>query len=399
MTAEYKVVNTVADNVLQLEISAIKKMAMLSARVDDAVSLAWGLPSFSTPDYIRDAVKQQLDIDDDLGKYSLPDGLAGFRQQVAQKHLADTGVQVSADDNVMITAGNMQGMNILFHSILNEGDEVILTDPCFASHIQQLRLCGALPVYWPLDEDNDWQPNSELLAARITDKTRAIVIVSPSNPTGIIFSKQVLMKLGELARERGLLVIIDDPYSAFIYENSPPYFNLAAVPEFSGNIVYLFSFSKCYAMSGWRLGYMIMPAYLKQQVLKVQDANIICAPRISQIAGMAALAHAPDHLAGFIKILSARRALICERLDQLPHVFSYSRPEAAYYVFPRILVPHDNSHDFSIKLLESVGVSLTPGSAFGPSGEHHVRMAYCVDDGVINEAFDRIEKYFSSSYL
>jgi aspartate/methionine/tyrosine aminotransferase len=285
-------------------------------------------------------------------------------------------------------------MNILFHSILNAGDEVILTDPCFASHIQQIKLCGAQPVYWPLDEANDWQPNTDILAERISDKTKAIVIVSPSNPTGIIFSRQALINIAELARDRGLLVIIDDPYSAFIYENSQRYFNLAAAAAFADNIVYLFSFSKCYAMSGWRLGYMIMPGYLKQQVLKVQDANIICAPRISQIAGMAALAHAPDHLAGFINILSARRTLICQRLDQLPHVFSYSKPQAAYYVFPRILVAHENSCDFSIQLLETIGVSLTPGSAFGPSGEHHVRMAYCVDDGVINEAFDRMDKYF-----
>lgn len=139
---------------------------------------------------------------------------------------------------------------------------------------------------------------------------------------------------------------------------------------------------------------MILPECLKREVLKVHDATIICTPRVSQVAGLAALTGDTAHLAEYERILSGRRDLICERLSQLPDVFEFIKPEGAYYVFPRIVADHDDSYGFSIRLLEQARVTVTPGRAFGPSGEHHVRMAYCVPDETINRAFDRIEKYF-----
>jgi aminotransferase len=147
-------------------------------------------------------------------------------------------------------------------------------------------------------------------------------------------------------------------------------------------------------MGGWRLGYTVLPAALKQQLIKVHDLNMICAPRISQVAGIAALSGDDSHLAEFEAHFAARRELICERLDALPHVFGYNKPEGAYYVFPRIRVTHESSRDFCLDLLAQSKVALTPGSAFGPSGEHHVRMAFCVAEDVINRAFDRIESRF-----
>ncbi len=169
---------------------------------------------------------------------------------------------------------------------------------------------------------------------------------------------------------------------------------MASVAEFTDNIAYLFTFSKTYAMSGWRLGYMIVPDFLKRQVLKVHDATIICAPRISQVAGIAALEQEPTHLREFEQILAKRRSFICERLDALPHVFQYVKPEGAYYVFPRIVTKHIDSFEFSTRLLDEARVTVTPGIAFGPTGEHHVLMAYCVEDEIIEIAFDRMDKYF-----
>jgi aspartate/methionine/tyrosine aminotransferase len=166
------------------------------------------------------------------------------------------------------------------------------------------------------------------------------------------------------------------------------------VADLAGHLVYLFTFSKAYAMSGWRLAYAVMPGWLKHEVLKVHDATIICTPRISQVAGIAALSTEPHHIAAFEATLSNRRKLICDRLDAVRHVFSYARPEGAYYVFPRILVEHRDSYDFAVKLLDEAKVTVTPGSAFGSAGEHHVRMAYCVDEAAIETAFDRIEKRY-----
>ena len=381
-------------NVHEAQISAIKEMAMLSAKVEGAASLAWGLPSFQTPEYIRDGVRKLLENDKDAGKYTLPDGLVELRQLVAKTHRQKTGIEVDADKNVMIGAGNMQGLNTMFHTMLDPGEEIIVTDPCFASHIQQIKLFDGVPVYWPLDENNGWALNVEILPSLITQKTQAIVLVSPSNPTGRIFSQEDLMKVGEIAKQHNILIIIDDPYSDFLYENRDHYFNLASVDAFKQHIVYLYTFSKAYAMSGWRLCYMVMPEELKREALKVHDATMICAPRISQLAGIIALSQESNHKQLFEEVLSSRRKLIEDRLSNMPHVFDCQKPEGAYYVFPRIVTEHKNSKQFSIDLLDNAKVTVTPGGAFGPSGEHHVRMAYCVDEDTINLAFDRIERYF-----
>jgi len=368
---------------------------MRSAQVPGAVSLAWGLPSFRTPSYIRNAVQEALDSDPDIGKYALPDGLPRLRELVAEHHYEQTGVSVDPDRHVMITAGNMQGLNALFHTLLNPGDEVIVTDPGFASHLPQIRLCGGVPVPWAMDENAGWALDMEALPGLVTQRTKAVVLVSPSNPTGKIFREHELRALGELARERDLMLLIDDPYCHFTYENREHYFNLAQVGELADRLAYLFTFSKAYAMSGWRLGYIVMPQALKREVLKVHDATIICTPRISQVAGIAALSVKAPHLAEFERILGERRALICERLDRVPHVFDYVAPEGAYYVFPRIRAAHQDSVQFSLDLLREASVTVTPGSAFGERGEHHVRMAYCVSEEVINTAFDRIERDFT----
>ena len=376
------------------QVSAIKEMAMRSAKVPDAVSLSWGLPSFQTPEYIRQGVKLYLDTDENAGKYTLPDGLLVLREWAATTFQKQTGRKVDANKNVLISSGNMQGLNTLFHTMLDPGDEIILTDPCFASHIQQIVLFNGTPVYWQLDEANGWQLDIEKLPQLITNKTQAIVLVSPSNPTGKIFSKKDLLDVGRIAKQHNILIIIDDPYSDFLYENSDDYFNLACVEEFKDHVVYLYSFSKAYAMSGWRLSYMVMPEELKHEAIKVHDATIICASRISQLAGIVALSEESNHKELFQKVLSSRRALIEQRLNNVPDVFEYQKPEGAYYVFPRIIIEHKTSWQFSIDLLNNAKVAVTPGSAFGPSGEGHVRMAYCVDEDTINLAFDRIEQYF-----
>jgi aspartate/methionine/tyrosine aminotransferase len=387
----------ISSNVAGIAVSAIKEMSILSARVPDVASLAWGLPSFRTPASIREAVQEALDNDPDIGKYTLPDGLPELREAVAGEHQRNTGVVADADRNVMISAGNMQALNALFHAILDQDDEIILTDPGFASHFLQIKLCGGKPVSWPLDESRQWSLDVDSLPGLITPKTKAILLVSPSNPTGSVFTEKELLRVADIAAEHDLLILLDDPYSFLIYENQENFFNLAAADNYKDRVVYCFTFSKTYAMSGWRLGYIILPETIKKQVMKVHDATLICTPRISQVAGLAALRghRAPMH--EFKQILADRRRLICERLDRVGHVFDYIKPEGAYYVFPRILVEHKDSLEFSLRLLEEAKVTVTPGAAFGHQGRHHVRMAYCVAEDVINTAFDRIEAYFPTT--
>lgn len=384
----------VSHRVSSIAISAIKEMAMRSVRVEGAASLTWGVPTFRTPAHIRDAVAWEMQRDTEIGKYSLPDGLPELRRAIAETHAKTAGRAIDPDREVLVTAGNIQGLNTLFHVLLEDGDEVIVTDPGFASHIQQIQLCGGVPVYWTMNEDEGWTLDADALSGLVTERTKAIVLVSPSNPTGRILRETALRRVGEVARERNLLILIDDPYSHFVYDDSPGLFDLAACPELAGHVAYLFSFSKAHAMSGWRMGFMVLPEALKHEALKVQDATIICPPRISQVAALAALTQPAVHLPAFRGTLARRRALICERLDAVPHVFSYCRPEGAYYVFPEIVADHADSLDFSLTLLDQAKVTVTPGRAFGPTGEHHVRMAFCVEDETINTAFDRIEAHF-----
>ncbi len=379
-----------------LAMSAIKEMSILSAKVPDAASLAWGLPSFPTPQPIRDAVAEALKTDRQIGMYALPGGLPDLRAAAAREHERRTGVRVDPAKRVLISAGNMEGLQILFHAIVNPGDEVIVTDPGFVSHISQIEFNGGVPVFWKMDETRGWELDVDALPGLITPRTKAIVLVTPSNPTGAILSETNLRAAAVIARDHGMLIIIDDPYSHFTYDNRDRFFNLAAVPEFADHIAYLFTFSKAYAMSGWRVGYMVVPEVLYPEIVKIHDLTMICTPRVSQVAALAALETEPAHLAEFERILDRRRRLICERLDRLGHVFQYVRPQGAYYVFPRIVADHDNAARFAHDLLAQVHVTVTPGSAFGPSGENHVRMAYCVEDDVTNLAFDRMEAHFET---
>ncbi len=384
----------VSTSVAGITVSAIKEMAMRAAKVEGAASLTWGLPDFRTPQHIRHAVERALEEDPDLGKYTLPDGLPQLRAAAAGTHRAATGTAVDPDRNVTITAGNMEGVKTVLRAILDPGDEVIVTDPGFASHFIQIGLVGGKAVGWRLDEARGWALDLAALPDLVTARTKAVLLVTPSNPTGRIFTRDELLAVGRLAKERGLLVILDDPYCHFTYENRARFFNLASVADLADRVAYLFTFSKCHAMSGWRLGYTVLPDWLKREVLKVHDATMICAPRISQVAGLAALGGEQEHLRDFESALGKRRKLICERLDALSHVFQYVTPEGAYYVFPRIVAAHRDSSEFAIRLLEEAKVVVTPGSAFGAAGAHHVRMAFCVSEQVIETAFDRMDAHF-----
>ncbi len=379
-----------------LAMSAIKEMSIRSAKIPGAASLAWGLPSFRTPEPIRAAVADALETDPKIGMYALPGGLPELRTAAARAHESKTGIRVDPDKRVMISAGNMEGLQSLFHAIINPGDEVIVADPGFVSHISQIEFNGGVPVFLKMDEAGGWDLDIDALPNLIGPRSKAIVLVNPSNPTGAILSEATLRKAARIARDNGLLIIIDDPYSHFIHESRDRFFDLAADPEFADHVAYLFTFSKAYAMSGWRVGYMVVPEVLRAEIIKIHDLTMICTPRISQVAALAALETDPTHLAEFETILDRRRNLICERLDRLAHVFQYVRPNGAYYIFPRIVADHENAVHFAHSLLDQAHVTATPGSAFGPSGENHVRMAYCVEDDVINVAFDRMEAHFGT---
>ncbi|WP_050930486.1 pyridoxal phosphate-dependent aminotransferase [Aestuariivita boseongensis] len=377
-----------------LAMSPIKEMSILSARVPGAASLAWGPPSFPTPDHIRKSIEREPQRDPSFGMYALPAGLPELRKAVAVEHQRRTGVTVDPEQDVTIAAGNMEGLNSLFQVLVEAGDEVIVTDPGFVSHISQIEFCGGTPVFWPMQESEGWELNVDALEPLFGPRAKAVVLVSPSNPSGRILREDPLRRTAQIAPRRGVLINIDDPYSVFTYENRARSFNLASALEYCGNLVFLFTFSKAYAMSGWRVGYIIAPKTIRDEVVKVHGLTMICTPWISQVAALTALLENPSPLQDFERTSDRRRELTCDRLDAVPHIFDYARSEGAYSVFPCLLGQCTEDVGFSHDLLQLARVAVTPGSAFCPSGKGHVRMAYCVNDDIINLAFDRSEKQF-----
>jgi aminotransferase len=278
--------------------------------------------------------------------------------------------------------------------VIDPGDEVILPSPTYSTHIRIVSIASGKPVLVPTIEDDGFALDIEGIKKAITPKTRAILYCSPSNPTGTVFSEKQLRQIAEIALENNLMVITDEAYEYFVFDNHK-HFSIASIPEMKKNVISCFTFTKTYAMTGWRIGYLHADEEIIPQINKAHIPFAICAPVVSQYAALGALQGSQDCVAEFRKHYLATRDLMCKRLDKLNSVFSYHKPGGSYLMFPRILLDEGkDSTAFCKKLLKGAGVSTTPGVAFGPTGQSHLRLSFCVSEEEINKAFDRMEAYF-----
>ncbi len=380
-----------------MAVSAIKEMSLLAMEIPGTVSLAWGLPSFETPLAIRQRMAEELLTNPDIGKYAPPPGLPALKAKIAERLARDKGLPANPQTEILITAGGMQALMMTFMTILDPGDEVLLTSPGFSSHYEQITLASSEPVGVPLVEEEGWRLDLEAFRRAVTPKTRAIVIVNPANPTGTVFKEDELRELARLALERDLYLVTDDPYEVYMFAGQKKFY-LRSIPEVRDRVISCSSFSKEFAMTGWRVGWVWAEEGVINQMLKVQDSFVICAPTISQMASLVALQGSYQPTLDMVKEMRERRELICGRLDALPDLFAYQKPEGAYYIFPRVLPPEfHNSVDFCVRLMQEAKVVAVPGSAFGPTGESHIRMSYCMSREQIGEAFDRIEAWWAKA--
>jgi aminotransferase len=379
----------------RLQLSPIKEIELAAARLPDAVSLAQGIPSFDTPAVIKDYVKEKLD-QGVVAKYSLAPGLVELRELVAE-HLRRDGMHYDPDGEILITAGSIEGISATLLAITEPGDEVILPSPSYASYQQAIRLAGCEPRFVPLNEERNFDLDVEAIAKRITPRTAAIFYCNPNNPTGTLYTRAQSLRMMELAERHDLMIITDEVYKDFLFGDEP-YFTPAQVDAFRRRVVRIFSLSKAYAMTGWRVGYLHSDRAVVAEILKVHDALVTCAPVISQYGAIAALERGEGAVAEFRGAYKRRRDLMLRHLDELSHVFDYQKPTGAYFVFPRIkdTVPlSGDSRRLAFDLLARARVALVPGSAFGPTGESHLRMSYGRDEADIEEAFRRMREYFS----
>jgi len=381
-----------AKRVKDIEVSLIRYMPVLASKVPDAVSLGQGIPSFELPEYIREKLIEALRTQKDINKYSLEPGLPILKEEVA-KHLERAySLKVNPEKELCITKGAIGGLFCVITTIVERGDEVILLSPAYEPYIHQIKFAEGKPIFVPLIEQKGWRPDFEAIKAAFTKKTKAIIICDPSNPTSSILEKEDLEKIAELAKEYDLFIITDETYDFLTYEGKE-HFSLLSIPEIRDRTIACFSFSKKYAMTGFRVGYVIAPEKILNEILKVHDESTICAPTPSQYAALFALTGPQDYVESFKEEFSKRRELICQRLDRLKDLFEYQKPMGAYYVFPRVKLKM-KSLEFSKKLLYEAGVITIPGTAFGPSGEGHIRLSFAGEESEIKEAFDRIEKYW-----
>lgn len=381
-----------AERVKNIEVSLIRYMPVLASKVPNVVSLGQGVPSFELPEYIREKLIDALRSEKNINKYSLQPGMPALKEAVAVYLQYSRGVTVDSDKELCITTGAISGLFCAISALIERNDEVILFEPAYEPHIEQIKFAEGNPIFVPLVEEHGWKPNLNRLESAITDKTKAIIVCDPSNPTGYAFEKGDLLEIAKLAVKHDLFLITDETYDFLVYEKRE-HFSLMSLPEIQDRIVACFSFSKKYAMTGFRVGYLYAKEEILKEILKVHDESTICAPTHSQYAALFALIGPQDYVEKFKEEFTKRRNLICQRLDRLPELFEYQKPMGAYYVFPKIKLPM-KSLEFSKKLLYEAGVITIPGIAFGLLGEGHVRLSFTGEETKINEAFDRIEEYW-----
>jgi aminotransferase len=381
-----------SDRVACIEKSAIHEMTRLSKEVDDVAFLSWAKPTSGTPEHITAAAAKAV-RDGLCGGYSESAGLPELREEITAKLSRDNGFDADPSE-VLVTVGAIEGLAAAVMALVDPGDEVILPSPTYSTHIRQVILASAKPVFVPAPEDRGYALDIDAVESAITSRTRAILYCSPSNPTGAVFPENDLRKLAEVALRHDLAVVTDEAYEYFTYDGNV-HFSIGSIPEMSGRVVSCFTFTKTYAMTGWRIGYLHASAELVPQIKKAHIPLAICAPVVSQYAALAALRGPQECVDNFREHYRSARDRMCERLDRLKSVFDYLKPSGSYLMFPRILVDEGaDSADFCKRLLREARVSTTPGVAFGPTGEGHLRLSFCVSEDEIDKAFDRMEGFF-----
>jgi len=358
----------------------------LEARGVDIVHLEIGEPSFDTPPSIRDAGRQA--IADGLTRYCNSQGILALREEIAREVLRGRGLQVSPE-RIVVGPGAKLLIFFTLLALLEEGDEVIYPAPLFSVFQSAIGFAGAVAVPVPLREELDFRFNLDELRARLTSNTRLIVLNSPHNPTGGVLTVQDVEEIARLARERDLLVLSDEIYDHMYYEEPPA--SIMAIPGMSDRSVLVTGFSKTYAMTGWRLGYAVMPEWLTESVVRLLNNSISCTPHFVQVAGLEALTGPQSDSQAMMRMLREKRDIMVQGLNAIPGM-SCRVPRGAFYAFPNVRRLGLSSAELSRVLLEEGGVAILPGSAFGPEGEGYLRLCFSTSVENIREALGRIQR-------
>jgi aspartate/methionine/tyrosine aminotransferase len=367
--------------------SLIRRMFDMTPRVPGAISLAVGEPGFATPPHIVEAACQALH--DGFTKYSPNEGYLDLREAIAEKTERVNGYRVDPASEVFVTVGAMEALLLTFMVGIDPGDEVLITDPSYTNFEGQITLAGGRPVFVPTDPERGYLPHAEDVAAAVTSRTRAILVNSPSNPTGAVYPRDLLHAIAEIALRHDLLLISDETYGALTYGDirsvSP-----ASFPGLEGRTVTVHSFSKEYAMTGWRIGYLTGPAPMLRVMAVVQEQMASCVNSATQRAALAALRGPQACVETMRQAYQRRRDLVVERLRRIPGV-RCPRPDGAFYAFPDVRAVTEDTRSLAERLLFDHRVVVSPGEAFGPRSGGFLRLSYASSDEDLAEGLARLE--------
>lgn len=372
---------------MDLQPSGIRKFFDVAASMDDVISLGVGEPDFITPWNIRDQAIAALQ--DGYTSYTANAGLLELREEIANYLSKSFQVDYDPANQIIVTVGASQSIDLAFRAILNPGDEVLIMEPSFVSYASLVSLAGGVPVRIDTYADNGFKVTPEQLEKKITKRTKAMLICSPNNPTGTCLSRDELLAIARMVKKHDLLVISDEIYAELTYDGK--FTSFASIPDMYERTILINGFSKGFAMTGWRLGYTAAPKELTSLMVKIYQYTTMCAPTMLQIGAMEALKNSAEQVEKMRQSYWRRRNFIVESLNQIG--LSCHMPGGAFYVFPSIQETGLSSEEFAEKLLHEERVAVVPGNAFGASGEGYIRCSYATSIEQLEEAVNRMERF------
>lgn len=369
------------------EIRAVmEKATKMQQAGENVIHLEIGRPDFDTPEKIKEAAYESLKAGHVF--YTSNYGIPALRKEIAKWETEHHGVQYDADE-VLVTVGVGEATYASMAAFLEDGDEVLVPNPVWLNYIHVPSSLGAVPVTYNLKEENNYQIDMEELASKITDRTKMIVIVNPSNPTGGVLSRETLEKLSQLAIKNDLLVVADEIYSQLVYDDTK-HVSIASLPGMKERTITLGGFSKAYSMTGWRLGYMCAPRGIIAACVRVHQYTITCASSFVQEAAVTALHDCADDVEAMRQEYQRRKDYAVKALNEIDGI-SCNDPQGAFYIFVNVKSLGMSSMEVAEYFLEEAKVAMVPGSAFGSEGEGYLRLSYACSYEDLQEAIRRIK--------
>ncbi len=377
-----------SETVIGLKPSGIRKFFDIIETRKDCIALTVGQPDFVTPWHIRDAAMDSLRE----GKtyYTSNAGTFALREEISKYLVRRFGMpEYDPLNEIIVTVGGSEGIDNTFRALINPGDEVIIPEPSFVCYSPLVEMAGGIPVVIETKVEDEFKLTPEQLKGALTDKTKILLLAYPNNPTGAILTKEELEALADIIRETNIAVVSDEIYAEMTYGGK--HFSIASLPGMRERTVVISGFSKCYAMTGWRLGYVCAPEPIARQILKIHQFAIMCAPTTSQFAAIEAMREGDSDIEMMTEEYNRRRRYIYQGLKSIG--IDAFEPKGAFYIFPDIRKFGLSSDEFCERLLYEYDCAIVPGNAFGQSGEGFARISYAYSLKHIEAALERIESF------